>query len=91
MSGLHLGMTPAQVIAILGKPSRQRENELLYSFLVTKETSPQDLKQARERNPQMSEEDFKANYGSYDLGTGVLPKFKDSKLTYLAVSKVEAN
>ena len=90
-SRLHLGMTPAQVIAILGKPTRRREKELLYSFLVTKKTSPKDLKQARERNPQMSEEDFQANYGSYDLGTGVLAKFKDSKLTYLAVSRVETN
>lgn len=91
VSGLHLGMTPTQVIAILGKPSRRREKELLYSFLVTKKTSPKDLKQARDRNPQMSEEDFQANYGSYDLSTAVLAKFKDSKLAYLAVSKVETN
>lgn len=90
-SGLHLGMTPAQVIAILGKPTRRRVNDLLYSFLITKETSPKDLKEARERNAEMSEKDFQANYGRYDLSTGVLAKFKDSKLTYLAVSKVESN
>lgn len=84
-------MTPTQVIAILGKPSKRRENELLYSFLVTRKTSPEDLKQTKERYPQRSEEEFRANYGSYDLSTGVLAKFKDSKLTYLAVSKVETN
>ena len=59
--------------------------------MVKKKTSPEDLKQARIRYPQMSEEEFQANYGSYYLGTGVLAKFKDSKLTYLAVSKVETN
>jgi hypothetical protein len=90
-SGLHLGQTPAQVIAILGKPTKRRENELVYSFLVRKKTSPQDLKEARERNPEMTEKDFQANYGCYDLGTGIEAKFVDSKLTYLAVSKVETN
>jgi hypothetical protein len=90
-SGLHLGMTPAQVIAILGKPTKRRENELVYSFLIRKKTSPKDLKEARERNPEMSEKDFQSNYAYYDLGTGVVAKFLDSKLTYLAVSKVESN
>lgn len=90
-SGLHLGMTPAQVIATLGKPTKRRENELVYSFLVRMKTSPKDLKEARERNPEMSQKDFQANYGYYDLGTGILAKFTGSKLTYLAVSKVESN
>src|SRR5579863_607028 len=35
-SGLHLGQTPAQVMAILGKPSNRRENEVIYSLSVTK-------------------------------------------------------
>jgi hypothetical protein len=74
-SGLQLGMTPAQVIAILGKPTKRRENELIYSFSVRKKTSPKDLKEARERNPDISEKGFQAHYGSYDLGTGVVAKF----------------
>jgi hypothetical protein len=89
-SGLQLGMTPAQVIAILGKPTKRRENALSYSFLVRKKTSPKDLKEARERNPDMSEKDFQANYGYYDLGTGAVAKFVNSKLTYLGVSNVES-
>ena len=90
-SVLYLGMTPTQVIAILGKPTKRRENEFIYSFLVRKKTSAKDLKEARERNPEMREKDFQANYGYYDLSTGVLAKFAGSKLTYLAVSKVESN
>ena len=73
-SGLQLGMTSAQVIAIIGKPTKRRENELVYSFSVGKKTSAKDLKDARERNPEMSEKEFQANYGHYDLGTGVLAK-----------------
>ncbi len=90
-SGLRLGQPPAQVIAILGKPTKRRGNELVYSLLVRKKTSPRDLKEARERNPEMSEKDFQANYGYYNLGVGVVVKFKDSKLAYLAVSRVESN
>jgi len=90
-SSLHLGQTPAQVIAILGKPTKRRENELIYSFSVRKKTSPLDLKEARQRNPEMSEKDFQETYGYYDLGTGIDAKFVDSKLAYLSVSKVESN
>jgi hypothetical protein len=37
----------------------------------------------------LSEKGFLANFGHYDLGTGVA-RFVDSKLSYLAVSKVES-
>ena len=89
-SGLRLGQSPAEVIAILGKPTNQRKNVLVYSFSVRKKASPQDLKEARERNPDMSEKEIQEHYGYYDLGTGVVAKFADSKLIYLAVSKVES-
>lgn len=90
-SGVHLGMSPSQLVAILGKPTKRHEGQLVYSFLTRKKTSPEDLKEARERNPDMDEKDFHANYDYYDLGTGVEARFTNSKLTYLAVSKVESN
>lgn len=90
-AGIHLGQTAAQVIVILGKPTKRLEDELLYSFSVRKKTSPEDLKEARQRNPEMSDKDFEETYSHYYLGAGVVAKFKDSKLTYLAVSKVESN
>lgn len=90
-AGIHVGETPAQVIAILGKPTKKREDELIYSFSVRKKTSPEDLKEAKQRNPEMNDKDFQESYGHYNLGAGVVAKFKDSKLTYLAVSKVESN
>jgi hypothetical protein len=90
-SGVHLGMTPSQLIAILGKPTRREAGRLVYSFLTRRKTSPEDLKEARQRNPDMSEKDFHANYDYYDLGTGVEARFTSSKLSYLAISKVEGN
>jgi hypothetical protein len=88
-SGLHLGQTPTQVIAVLGKPTKERENEFIYSFSVRKKTSAEDLKQARQHNPDLSEKDFQENYGFYDLNAGICARFEHSKLTYLAVSKSE--
>ena len=39
-SGVHLGQTPSQVIAILGPPSRRGKDELIYSLNVRKKTLP---------------------------------------------------
>ena len=90
-SGLHLGQTPSQVIAILGSPTKGSKKELIYSFLVKKKTSAEDLKEARRLHPEMNEKDFLENYGTYDLGEEIRAKFVDSKLVYLAVLKVETN
>jgi hypothetical protein len=89
-SGLHLGQTPAEIMAILGKPSLRRKDELLYSFMVEKKTSRKDLEQASKNNPEMSDEDFHKNYDFYTLSVGIDAKFKDNKLIYLTVSKSEA-
>jgi len=89
-SGIHLGQTPAQVIAILGKPTQRRKNELVYSFLVKKKTRPQDINAAKQRDPQMSDKELEETYGYYNLGAGLVAKFKNSRLIYLAVSKVES-
>lgn len=88
-SGLHLGQTPAQVIAILGKPSRQRGNELIYGFHAHRQKSAEELKKLRQSNPQLSDEDFHDWFAVYDLESGVHARFVDSKLTYLGVSKAE--
>jgi hypothetical protein len=90
-SGLHLGQTPSEIMRILGKPSVRRKNELIYSFLIKKRNSAKDLKEARIRHPEMSEQEFHANYDYYDLTVGIDGRFVHSKLTFLAVSKTETN
>ena len=88
-SGLRLGQTPSEVIAILGEPSNQRKNELIYSVHVKKKASEENLKKLRQQDTGMSDEDFHKAYDFYDLGADVHAKFTDSKLTFLMVSKAE--
>lgn len=90
-SGLHLGQSPAQVIAILGKPNTHLQDELIYSLHARKKNSAEDLQTARKNNPDMSDADFHSNFDFYDLGVGIDAKFTASKLAYLSVSKSETN
>ncbi len=85
-SGVHLGQTPSQVIAILGPPSRRGKYELIYSLNVRKKNSPEELRRLRENSPQLSDRDFHNNYDFYDLGAAFFAKFVDSKLTYYSAS-----
>ncbi len=88
-SRLRLGLAPDQVIAILGEPSIRRKDELSYYLHTRKKTSEADLERMRQQNHEMSDKEFISNYGFYDLTAQIVLKFKDSKLAYLAVSKLE--
>jgi len=89
ISGLHLGLTPSQVIAILDKPTIRREDQLSYYLHVRKKTSEADLKRIRQQHREMSDKEFIDNYAFYDLTAMIVMRFKDSKLNYLAVSELE--
>ena len=91
VSGLRLGLTQKQVIAILGKPSLQRKDQLVYSLHATKKLTEEELKLVRKNHPDISDEELHRNYESYDWSAGLDFKFEDSKLTFLAVSVAETN
>jgi len=88
-SGLHLGQSRAEVIAILGKPSGEREGEMVYSVESRKKNSPAELKKLRKRSSQMSDQDFDKFFAVADLSAIVVLKFAESRLNYIAVSKSE--
>lgn len=90
-SGLHLGLSPSQVIAILGKPTLRYPGGLIYSLHATKRTSAKDLQSAHKFHPELNDEDLVKEYGSYDLGVGIDARFAKSQLVYLGVSKSETN
>ena len=73
----------------VGEPSIRRKDELSYYLHTRKKTSEADLKRMRQQNREMSDKEFISNYGFYDLTAQIILKFKDSKLAYLAVSKLE--
>jgi len=90
-SGLHLGQTQEQVIAVLGLPTRRSHNALnhrdvmAYEFETKKKASPLELSRARERNPGMNEQELQNNYGFYDLDETISAKFDNNSLTELTV------
>ena len=88
-SGLRLGQSPAEVKAILGKPSAVIGNKIIYSFAFEKKTSPNDFDKLRQQHAELSEEDLHRDYESYSVGVYIEARFTQSKLSYLAVSKAE--
>jgi hypothetical protein len=90
-SGLRLGQSPSEVIAILGKPSRQMQNELIYSFHARRRRTTDQLRSLRQVYSALSEQEFNNKFEFYDLESGINAKFADQKLSYLAVSRVELN
>jgi len=89
MSGLHLGPTREQVIAILGPPSIRRQNEIRYLLEVQKKESPEALLRARNQHPELSQEQLHKDFDTYDLSVYISAHFSHSRLTYLAVSMAE--
>lgn len=88
-SGLRLGLGPEEVITILGTPSERRKDELTYSLHVSKRYTDKELEVVRKNHPEVSEEDLRKVYGYYDWSAGFECKFKNAKLTYLAVTLAE--
>ena len=88
-SGLGLGMSPAEVERILGKPDASTPNRLVYQRQMDSRTPPEKLAVLRSEHADMSDADFHENYDSYEMELYVEARFTDGKLTYLAVSKGE--
>jgi hypothetical protein len=88
-SGLRLGQAPAEVKAILGKPSAVIGNKIIYSFAFEKKTSLSDFDKLRRQHPELSEEDLHRDYEFYSIGVYIEARFTQSRLSYLAVSKAE--
>lgn len=96
-SGLHLGLTQEQVIAILGLPTRRSQNlqqhkdVLIYSLEAKKRTDPQKLARMWQleikKNPGANRSEFLENYAFYDLEVYIEVKFIDDSLTSLTVSR----
>jgi hypothetical protein len=89
--GLYLGMTRDQAEAILGKPQVSKPDRIAYSALTTERTPPADLEKSRKIHPEMSEEDIKENFGTFNRSAYVEVRFKNSKAIYLAVSTSETD
>jgi len=90
-SGLRLGMTPEQVVGVLGQPSVRKQNELVYAVEVKRQTAPDALARARQQHPELTEEQFRQDYATYDLTVLIRARFSRTKLVYLGVSVTETD
>jgi hypothetical protein len=87
MSGLRLGLTRAEVEAILGRPDAVTANELVYSREFQKRSSPQQFATLRKDYPEpISDEEAHRQFDFYPVEQYILARFVDSKLVYLAVA-----
>lgn len=94
-SGLHLGQTEEQVIAILGLPSSHIRDqktgldEMKYSLETKKNMSAQDLapylKEELKHNPKLDQHAWIENNGSYHLWVSVDAIFRSGHLTSLKI------
>ncbi len=86
-SGLRLGLTRAEVEAILGRPDAATANELVYSREFQKRSSPQQFATLRKDYPQpLSDEEAHRQFDFYPVEQYILVRFEDSKLVYLSVA-----
>lgn len=86
-SGLRLGLTRAQVEAILGHPDVVTANELVYSREFRKRSSSEQFDTLRKDYPaRMGDEEAHKRFDFYPVEQYILARFAGSKLVYLAVS-----
>jgi hypothetical protein len=86
-SGLRLGLTPAEVESILGRPNTATPTEFVCSREFEKKSSPQEFETQRKQYPTpLSDEEAHKKFDFYPVEQYILARFKASKLVYLAVS-----
>jgi hypothetical protein len=94
-SGLRLGQTQEQVIAVLGLPTRRSRNfkngwdDLAYELEAKKRMSSKELapylQDALKEHPNLDQRNWIKEYGFYDLSVSIEAKFLNDKLTTLKV------
>lgn len=89
-NGLGLGISPADVLKILGTPDLSSETRLVYQREIEQRTPDDKLAELRKDHSEMSEKDFHDNYDSYELELYIEARFANGKLTYLAATKAES-
>lgn len=88
-SGLHIGQTPEQVIAILGPPSERTPDQLLYVLQSKRPATAEELAALEKQRP--APVDAQAQKAvEFDVSVTIVAKFVRTELSYLAVSKAES-
>lgn len=87
-SGLKLGLTMAQVQAILGKADAAFPQKLVYFREAQEKTTPAQFKELRNDYPeQLSDRAAHEKFDYYPVQMYIEARFAKSRLEYLAVSR----
>lgn len=88
-NGLRLGIGRQQVKNVLGEPSIDTQEKLVYYFDYRKKSTPKELVELRKKFPDMNEEEFVKNFEFADGEAYIEARFASGKLNYVAISKSE--
>ena len=89
-SGLRLGQTPEQVMAILGQPNERTQDQFRYVVEFKRSATAEEIAQFRKEHPELNEQQLHKN-SDFNVAVSIVARFAQSKLIYLAVSKAETN
>jgi hypothetical protein len=88
-SGLRLGLTRSQIETILGKPDFATSDKLIWNRQVEKKTTPEDFARMRKEYPEpLSDTTAHEKFDSYTQADYIEIRLVDSRLNYLAVSRL---
>jgi len=87
-SGVHLGLSRREVLAILGQPSLVEEDRVVYNRGTLERTPADQLQQIRKQLPGLSAQQAEELYGSFNHTVYMEARFLDRKLSYLAVAEM---
>jgi hypothetical protein len=87
-AGLGLGITPAEMKAILGPPDLVAGDRVIYSRVVERKATPQQFERFRKEYPEiLSDKRAHEKFDHFPVGMSIEAKFQGAKLIYLLVSK----
>lgn len=89
-SGLKLGLSKVDVEKILGKPDATLADRILYFREVEKRATAAEFEKMRKNYPRLTDEEAHKQFDLYTCDLYVEVRFLNSKLSYLAVSRIEA-
>jgi hypothetical protein len=87
-SGVHLGQSQREVLAILGPPSLIDEDRLVFNRGTLEHTPADQLQEFQRRMPGLTEQQVKELFGTFNRTVFMEARFLDRKLSYLAVAEM---
>jgi hypothetical protein len=87
-SGVHLGQSQREVLAILGPPSLIDEDRLVFNRGTLEHTPADQLQEFHQRMPGLTEQQVKELFGTFNRTVFMEARFLDRKLSYLAVAEM---